>query len=64
MCNRVGQEGELRFAGESLLVAPDGRIEFKAGGLEGLYVMDFDPEEARRAREGCACWFAFDLLPR
>ena len=63
MCNRVGQEGELTFAGHSTLVAPDSRIEFKAGGLEGLYVMDLDPEEARKAREGCS-WFDFDLLPR
>ena len=63
MCNRVGQEGELCFAGHSMLVAPDSRIEFKAGGLEGLYVMDVDPEEARKAREGCS-WFDFDLLPR
>ena len=63
MCNRVGQEGELCFAGESLLVAPDSRIEFKAGGMEGLYVMDVNLEEARQAQAAC-CWFEHDLLPR
>ena len=63
MCNRVGQEGELCFAGHSILVAPDSRIEFKAGGMEGLYLMDVDLEEARQAQAEC-CWFDFDLLPR
>ena len=63
MCNRVGQEDGLCFAGESLLVAPDSRIEFKAGSMEGLYVMDVKLEEARQAQAEC-CWFDFDLLPR
>ena len=63
MCNRVGQEGELRFSGQSILVAPDSRIDFKAGSMEGLYLMDLNPEEARREHAAC-CWFAHDLLPR
>ena len=63
MCNRVGQEGELCFSGQSILVAPDSRIDFKAGGMEGLYLMDFKPEEASRAQADC-CWFEHDLLPR
>ena len=35
MCNRVGQEGELTFAGHSMLVAPDSRISFPVAGKMG-----------------------------
>lgn len=61
MCNRVGREGELCFAGESLVAAPDGRILFKAGGLEGVYVVDVDLSEAEKARQS-RCWLDFELL--
>ena len=54
LCSRVGQEGEQRFAGQSMLAGPDGRILLKAGAMDGLYVMDFDPAEARSARANCA----------
>ena len=50
MCNRVGPEGELAFAGQSLLAAPDGGLRFKAGGEEELFLMDVPLEEARQAR--------------
>ena len=50
-------------AGYLILVAPDSRIDFKAGSMEGLYLMDLNPEEARRAQADC-CWFEHDLLPR
>ena len=54
LCSRVGQEGEQRFAGHSMLAGPDGRILLKAGSMDGLYVVDFDPAEARSARANCA----------
>ena len=50
MCNRVGPEGELAFAGQSLLAAPDGSLRFKAGGEEELFLLDVPLEEARQAR--------------
>lgn len=40
MCNRVGPEGELTFAGESLLASPNGDLLFKAGGKEELLLLD------------------------
>ena len=50
MCNRVGSEGELVFAGQSLLATPDGSLQFKASGEEGLFLLDVPLEEARQAR--------------
>ena len=50
MCNRVGPEGELAFAGQSLLAAPDGGLRFKAGGEDELYLLDVPLEEARQTR--------------
>ena len=50
MCNRVGPEGELAFAGQSLLAAPGGGLRFKAGGEDELYLLDVPLEEARQAR--------------
>ena len=50
MCNRVGSEGELVFAGQSLLAIPDGGLQFKASGEEGLFLLDVPLEEARQAR--------------
>ena len=50
MCNRVGPEGELAFAGQSLLAAPDGGLQFKAGGEDELYLLDVPLEEARQTR--------------
>ena len=50
MCNRVGPEGELAFAGQSLLAAPGGGLRFKAGGEDELYLLDVPLEEARQTR--------------
>ena len=50
MCNRVGPEGELAFAGQSLLAAPGGGLRFKAGGDDELYLLDVPLEEARQTR--------------
>lgn len=40
MCNRVGQEDALLFAGQSLLAAPNGELLHKAGQNEELLILD------------------------
>lgn len=50
MCNRVGPEGEIVFAGQSLVAGPDGSLLFKAGGQEDLLIVDVPLEEAGRER--------------
>lgn len=50
MCNRVGAEDEMEFAGQSLLAAPDGALLYKAGGDEELRVLDVPLEAAARER--------------
>lgn len=42
MCNRVGREGEAVFAGESLVVNPDGQTILKADGEERLLTCELD----------------------
>ncbi len=43
LCNRVGVEEELTFAGESFVVAPDGRVVARGRTLEeDLVVVDLD----------------------
>ena len=34
MCNRVGQESEMNFSGESIVVGPNGEAIKKAGDQE------------------------------
>lgn len=50
MCNRVGTEDELTFAGESLLAAPDGDLLYKAGGQEELLLLDVPLETVASIR--------------
>ena len=50
MCNRVGPEGEIVFAGQSLVAGPDGSLLFKAGGQEELLIVDVPLEAAGRER--------------
>ena len=45
MCNRVGLEGNMDFAGESLLVHPSGEVIYKAGDEEELIVQEIDLSE-------------------
>ena len=45
MCNRVGLEGNMDFAGESLLVHPSGDVIIKAGDEEELIVQEIDLSE-------------------
>lgn len=50
MCNRVGQEDELRFAGQSLLAAPNGDLLFQAGDGEDLLLLEVPLEQAAQER--------------
>ncbi|MFA9423271.1 MAG: carbon-nitrogen hydrolase family protein [Sedimentibacter sp.] len=45
MCNRIGLEGSMDFAGESLLVHPSGDLIYKAGDEETLIVQEIDLSE-------------------
>ena len=51
MCNRVGKEGSMDFAGESLVIDPEGRTVLKADDEEKLVTCDLDLSEARREKE-------------
>lgn len=46
MCNRVGPEGDEVFAGQSLVVGPDGQLIYKANEKEQLVTVDLDMAEA------------------
>ena len=50
MCNRVGPEGELTFAGQSLLAGPDGGLLHKADHREQLVLLDVPLETVARER--------------
>lgn len=50
MCNRVGKEGAMNFAGESILVAPDGTVLTKADDSEQMICADIDLDQARTMR--------------
>ena len=50
LCNRVGREERLTFAGESFVCAPDGRVVARAGKLEESTLhADIDFSEAGRS---------------
>ena len=51
MCNRVGLEGEMDFAGESLVADPYGSLVCKADDKEQLVTVDLDRSEAVRKQE-------------
>ena len=50
MCNRVGQEGDMHFSGESILCGPDGATLALAGGEEELLLCEVDLPSASRQR--------------
>lgn len=50
MCNRVGAEDEMEFAGESLVADPNGEIIVKAGAEEGLVIAEMELTQARTIR--------------
>jgi N-carbamoylputrescine amidase len=50
LCNRVGPEECLTFAGESFICAPDGRVLARAGeGSEEVLVADLDLDEVGKS---------------
>lgn len=51
MCNRVGVEDQMDFAGESLIVDPNGNVIMKANDQEQLIECEINLKEARRLRE-------------
>jgi predicted amidohydrolase len=50
MCNRVGTEGEMEFAGESLLTDANGSIVVKADDIEQLIIAEIDLQMASQIR--------------
>ena len=50
MCNRVGSEGEMEFAGESIVVNPKGEVIAKAEDKEQLIICDIDLSTASELR--------------
>ena len=51
MCNRVGTEGEMQFAGESLVIHPSGKVLAKADDTEQLLICDIDLQEVQEVRK-------------
>ena len=51
MCNRVGTEGEMEFAGESLVIAPNGDVIAKADAKEQLLTCDIDLQKVKDVRK-------------
>lgn len=51
MCNRVGQEGEMNFSGESIVVDPNGKVIKKAGDQEEIIYVDIDLSDSKKIRE-------------
>ena len=51
MCNRVGKEEDMDFAGESLLVDPNGDLLIKMNDLEGLTVAEIDLSMVHKVRK-------------
>ena len=51
MCNRVGSEGEMDFAGESLVADANGRVIVKADDTEQIVYADVDIEAVRKIRK-------------
>jgi len=50
LCNRVGREGAMEFAGESFVCGPDGRVLARAGsGVEEVLIADLDLAAAERS---------------
>jgi N-carbamoylputrescine amidase len=57
LCNRVGEEGELAFAGESFVADPEGRLTARgASGEEDLVIADLDLAACGRSHAGRLFW--------
>ena len=51
MCNRVGVEGEMDFAGESMAVDANGELLARADATEQIVYVDIDLEKSGEVRE-------------
>jgi predicted amidohydrolase len=51
MCNRVGVEGEMRFAGDSLVIDPDGNLLVKGSCEEEMLYARLDRQLVQHSRE-------------
>ena len=51
MCNRVGKEDAMEFAGESLVISAEGKTLLKAGDTEQIIYVDIDLEESEKIRQ-------------
>ena len=54
MCNRVGKEGDVTFAGQSVVVDPYGNVVSKADDQEQLIIADIDLTQTAAARKTAA----------
>jgi predicted amidohydrolase len=52
MCNRVGMEGDMAFAGESILTDANGNVIVKADDTESLILAEIDLQTVRKTRSG------------
>jgi predicted amidohydrolase len=50
MCNRVGTEGNMVFAGESILTDPNGAVLAKADDTEQLVIAELDLQTVGKIR--------------
>ena len=51
MCNRVGTEGDMTFAGQSLVVDANGNVISKANATEQLIYADIDLRQSTEIRK-------------
>ncbi len=51
MCNRVGREDKLTFAGESLVIDPDGNVIVKADMREQIVRVEIDLKDSIKSRQ-------------
>lgn len=51
MCNRIGKEGDMDFAGESLVIDPDGNVLLKADDKEQLLSIEIDLKQSIETRK-------------
>lgn len=50
MCNRVGEEGEMDFSGESIVVGANGEVIAKASDQEEILYADIDMKRSEKVR--------------
>ena len=51
MCNRVGQEDQMNFSGESIVVDPNGDVIVKANATEQIVYADLDLSMVQKCRQ-------------